>query len=110
MFKDALEGFELSIRIEIFEREKWASFTKGAVGPSTPRWKRRGGRDTLFRITDEDLCGNDDLLMVLLPWRQEGNELGIRRMFRFPYAIPDQHKCIRYRWSYGQRPHRREYR
>ncbi|OAI48999.1 hypothetical protein AYO44_00940 [Planctomycetaceae bacterium SCGC AG-212-F19] len=75
VFKDMLEGFELKVRLEIYDPNKWASTTKGhmASGGYNP-FASQGGRQTFFQITDKHLLASDDGLMLVVPWRHVGRE------------------------------------
>jgi hypothetical protein len=109
IFKDMLEGFRLSMKLEVFERKQWASYTKGAYGVCSPSYIKNGGRATLLDITDKVLYTNDDALMVVIPWRQEGNEGVMRNLLDFPFFIPNQHKNYCMSFSCRQYPTHREY-
>ncbi|MBL8799937.1 MAG: hypothetical protein JNM56_39005 [Planctomycetia bacterium] len=78
IFKDLLEGFELKLRLEVYDAKQWATTTKGhlASGGYNP-FAAQGGRLTLFQITDKHLLGSDDGLMLVVPWRQVGREFDL---------------------------------
>jgi hypothetical protein len=78
VFKDLLEGFELKVRLEVYDAKKWATLTRGhmASGGSNP-FGAQGGRITFFQITDRHLTTSDDGLMLLVPWRQVGREFDL---------------------------------
>lgn len=96
VFKDMIEGFALKVRVEIYDREKWASVTKG-VHPSFWGYdsplldvNRSGGRAVILDIKDSDLADNDDALMVLVPWRQTENfaDFRLHQMIGCPLPVP----------------------
>jgi hypothetical protein len=94
IFKDMLQGFALSVKLEIYEREQWATVTKGVHvsdwGSPLCIVNRTGGRATILEIKDTDLVGNDDALMVLVPWRQTENfaDYRLQGMIGCPMPVP----------------------
>ncbi|MCX7803874.1 MAG: hypothetical protein N3A38_01660 [Planctomycetota bacterium] len=96
VFKDMIEGFTLKVKVEIYDREKWASVTKG-IHPSFWGYdsplldvNRSGGRAVILDIRDSDLMDNDDALMVLVPWRQTENfaDFRLHQMIGCPLPVP----------------------
>ena len=115
IFKDLLEGFELKLRLEVFEPKKWASTQKGRL--ATNRLGAAGGRLTIFHLTDKHMLGSDDGLMVVVPWRQVGRELDLEKGANYyPLGLqllPHLHYIDRgtmsFQWRTIQTPRGREY-
>jgi hypothetical protein len=115
IFKDLLEGFELKLRLEVFEPKKWASTQKGRL--ATGRLGTAGGQLTIFHLTDKHMLGNDDGLMLVVPWRQVGRELDLERGANYyplgPQLLPHLHFIDRgtmgFEWRTIQTPRGREY-
>jgi hypothetical protein len=74
-----------------------------------PHYLKTGGRATLLDITEKSLLSNDDALMALLSWRQQGSEGVVRKMMDFPLYTPGYHRIFSMGWRYKQHPTWREY-
>lgn len=116
VFKDLLAGFELSLRLEVYQRKKWASVTRGHRTNYRNFLSSGGGRLTVFQITDKHLLGSDDGLMLVVPWRQIGRELDLERGndgHRGPQLLPHVSHYDRggysFSWRAIQTPRGREY-
>lgn len=116
VFKDMLEGFELKLRLEVYDAKKWASLTKGHQGGYLNYLSAGGGRLTVFQITDKHLLGSDDGLMLVVPWRQLGRELELEKgvhSWTGPQLLPHvshyDRGGYRFRWRAIQTPRGREY-
>ena len=115
IFKDLLEGFELKLRLEVFEPKKWASTQKGRL--ATNRLGAAGGQLTIFHLTDKHMLGSDDGLMLVVPWRQVGRELDLEKGANYyangPQLLPHLHFIDRgsmtFLWRAIQTPRGREY-
>ncbi len=109
IFKDMVKGFRLTVRLEVYELSKWASYSRGhAICAHANHISITGGRETLIDVRDADLIANDDALLVLASWRQLGNEILIQRMLDLPWQFPYYGK-IRFRWLHEQHAESREY-
>jgi len=116
VFKDLLDGFELSLRLEIYRPEQWASRTKGHLNSRHMNpMSLSGGHLTIYRITDDHLRVSDDGLLMVIPWRQVAREFdlyhhgwppGPRIM---PYVNYIDGGRFRFSWRAIQTPHGREY-
>jgi hypothetical protein len=115
IFKDMLQGFELKIRLEVYDPKKWASTQKGHLAMS--RLGAAGGQLTIFHLTDKHMVGNDDGLMLVVPWRQVGRELDLEKGAHYyanaPQLLPHLHYIDRgamnFQWRAIQTPRGREY-
>lgn len=118
IFKDLLEGFELKLRLEVYDAKKWATTTRGH-GTSTHLnpLSGRGGRLTVFHLTDKHLNASDDGLMLVVPWRQVGRELDLEKgpNWNGLQLLPHVHffhnygGVMNFSWRSVQMPHGREY-
>lgn len=116
IFKDMLEGFELKLRLEIYDANKWASLTKGHQIGYRNFLSAGGGRLTVFQITDRHLLNSDDGLMLVVPWRQVGRELELEKgshSWTGPQLLPHvshyDRGGYRFHWRAIQTPRGREY-
>ncbi|MCX7806501.1 MAG: hypothetical protein N3A38_15140 [Planctomycetota bacterium] len=109
VFKDMIRGFRLTVRLEVYELSKWASYTRGrAICAHANHISMTGGRETLLDVRDMDLIANDDALLVLASWRQLGNEILVQRMLDLPWQFPYYGK-VQFRWLLEQHAESREY-
>jgi len=116
VFKDMLEGFELKLRLEVYEEKQWASLTKGHQAGYRNFLSSGGGRLTVFQITDKHLLGSNDGLMLVVPWRQVGRELDLEKgvhSWTGPQLLPHvshyDRGSYRFHWRAIQTPRGREY-
>ena len=116
IFKDMLEGFELKLRVEVYEAKQWASLTKGRGSGGRNYLAEGGGRLTVFQITDKHLLASDDGLMLVVPWRQVGRELDLEKGKHsytgkqlLPHVSYYDRGGYRFRWRAIQTPRGREY-
>jgi hypothetical protein len=116
--KDMLEGFELQLRLEVYEPEKWASTTKGHQPDGYQNaLSLAGGRLTVYHLTDKHLAASDDGLMMIVPWRHIGREFDLYHRGYPPGAqiMPHVNHFDRrrggfmFQWRALQRPQGREY-
>jgi hypothetical protein len=115
IFKDLLDGFELKLRLEVYEPKKWASTQKGRLASN--RIGAAGGQLTIYHLTDKNMLGADDGLMMVIPWRQIGRELDLEKGANyFPQGLqlmPHLHYLDRgsmnFQWRAIQTPKGREY-
>jgi hypothetical protein len=115
IFKDLLEGFELKLRLEVYDPKKWASTQKGRL--ATSRLGAAGGQLTIFHLTDKHLQASEDGLMLVVPWRQVGRELdlesgadaGGRRLQLLPHVHFIDRGAMNFHWRAIQTPRGREY-
>lgn len=109
IFKDMLRSFRLTVKIEVYERKKWASWARGhAICKHANHISVTGGRETLIDVKASDLTSNDDALMILVPWRQLGAEIRLKRMLDLPVQFPYGGR-VRYQWLPIQHARSREY-
>jgi hypothetical protein len=116
IFKDMLAGFELKLRLEVYDPKKWATTTKGHMA-SGPYLAPVGGQLTVFHLTDKHLLSSDDGLMLIVPWRQVGRELdlesgadaGGRRLQLLPHVHFIDRGAMHFKWRAIQTPRGREY-
>ena len=60
VFKDMLEGFELKLRLEIYDAKQWASTTRGHQSWGGPNGVSvTAGRQTIYHLTDKHLRAAD---------------------------------------------------
>ena len=115
VFKDLLQGFELKLRLEVYEPKKWASTQKGHLAVS--RLGAAGGQLTIYHLTDRHMLASDDGLMLVVPWRQVGRELDLEKGGEYypngPQLLPHLHFIDRgtmtFQWRPIQTPRGREY-
>jgi len=118
VFRDLLEGFELKLRLELFDEKQWASTTKGHLATGGPNGiSVAGGRQTIYHLTDQHLRAGDDGLMVLVPWRQVGREFDLEKgvhAWTGKQLLPHVHYFLygdrmEFQWRAIQTPRGREY-
>ena len=117
IFKDQLAGFELKLRLEIYEPKKWASATKGHKTGGPNSLSAQGGQLTVFHLTDKHLLASDDGLMLIVPWRQVGREYdlesgadaGGKRLQLLPHVHFIDRGSMNFHWRAIQTPRGREY-
>lgn len=115
VFKDMLQGFELKLRLEVYDPKQWASTQKGHLAKS--RLGAAGGQLTIFHLTDRHMLASDDGLMLVVPWRQIGRELDLEKGANYypkgPQLLPHLHFLDRgvmtFQWRPIQTPRGREY-
>jgi len=118
VFKDMLDGFELKLRLEIYDAKKWASVTRGHQAWGGPAGvSTSGGRLTVYHLTDKHLRASDDGLMLLVPWQQVGREFDLEKgvhEWTGKQLLPHVHYLLRgdvmhFNWRSLQTPRGREY-
>jgi hypothetical protein len=109
IFQDLLEGFELSLRVEVFDPKQWASTTKAHLASTLNSLSRNGGRQVVYRITAADLTAIEDRLLMVVRWWQVGRGPG-RLMPRGGRMFDEQRgQGFGLSWRAIQTPHGREY-
>lgn len=114
VFNDLIEGFELSLSLEVYDYSQWASATRGHP---TATWNPsqatnlaiRGGRMTIYRITDKQLQGNEDALLMILPWLQTGREAELDKVLSYTRIGHWSIDGFMYSWRAIQGPRGREF-
>ncbi len=118
IFKDLLEGFELKLRLEVYDAKKWATTTRGhATSSHLNPLSTPGGRLTIFHLTDKHLNASDDGLMLIVPWRQVGREPDLEKgpnwtglqLLPHVHFFRDYGGVMNFTWRAVQTPHGREY-
>lgn len=118
IFKDLLEGFELKLRLEVYDAKKWATTTRGhPTSTHLNPLSGPGGRLTIFHLTDRHLNSSDDGLMLVVPWRQVGRELDLEKgpNWNGLQLLPHVHffreygGAMNFTWRAVQMPHGKEY-
>jgi hypothetical protein len=116
VYKDMLEGFELNLRMEVYEPQQWATTTKGhAPSAGYNPFAAAGGRMAIYQVTDKHLRNADDGLMLVVPWRQVGREFDLYHHHHppGPRLLPHVNMMLdggfRFGWRAIQTPRGREY-
>lgn len=116
VFKDLLQGFELSLKMEVYEYTQWASAVKGhSKSMHVNELSQYGGRLMLYQVTDEHLAASDDGLLLVVPWRQVGREFDLYHHHwpPGPRILPHVNRIygseFRLGWRAIQTPRGREY-
>lgn len=116
IFKDMLQGFELKLRLEIYEPKKWATVTRGHLSNSHLNpLSGAGGQLTIYHLTDKHLLASEEGLMLVVPWRQVGRENDLWRqryppgMRLLPHVNFMENGVFDFHWRTLQTPRGREY-